>query len=160
MLAASEADGRASKEASARATPPASEPQPSPVDPEAPTVVSEVEAPVEPPAAPQQPEVETPVADQGASEPHVEEPASVETDVDVAVSLRERVEEVADILTWRRDIQVVPISSDLLIEPKPPIREKRPPRRRHGKSADSRKGGDRPRRQRSRSKKPAKQTAH
>jgi ATP-dependent RNA helicase RhlB len=57
-------------------------------------------------------------------------------------------------------IEVVPISSDLLVEPKPPIREKRPPRRRHGKSGDKRKGGDRPRRHGSGSRKPAKQTSH
>jgi ATP-dependent RNA helicase RhlB len=57
-------------------------------------------------------------------------------------------------------IQVVSITSDMLIEPKPPIREKRSPRRRHGKPGDSRKGGDRPRRHRSRSGKPAKQTTH
>jgi ATP-dependent RNA helicase RhlB len=57
-------------------------------------------------------------------------------------------------------IQVVPITSDLLIEPKPPIREPRPARRRHGQSGDSRRGGDRARQHRSRSKKPVKQTSH
>ncbi len=55
-------------------------------------------------------------------------------------------------------IQVMPITGDLLIEPKPPIREKRPPRRRQGEGGERRKSGDRSRR-RSRSKQPAKQTA-
>ena len=50
-------------------------------------------------------------------------------------------------------IQVVPISSELLVKPKPPIREKRPPRRHHGKSTDNRRGGDRSRRHGSRSRK-------
>jgi ATP-dependent RNA helicase RhlB len=57
-------------------------------------------------------------------------------------------------------IQVMPITSDLLVEPKPPIREPRPPRRRHGHSGDNRRGGDRSRQHRARSKKPAKQTTH
>jgi ATP-dependent RNA helicase RhlB len=57
-------------------------------------------------------------------------------------------------------IQVMSITSDLLIEPKPPIREQRPPRRRHGQSGNSRRGGDRPRQHRSRAKKPTKQTTH
>ena len=48
-------------------------------------------------------------------------------------------------------IEVVSITSDMLAESKPPLREKRPPRRRYGKPGDSRKGGDRPRRHRSRS---------
>ncbi len=48
-------------------------------------------------------------------------------------------------------IQVVSITSDLLVKAKPPIREKRPPRRRYGKPGDNRKGGDRPRRHRPRS---------
>ena len=52
-------------------------------------------------------------------------------------------------------IQVVPITSDLLIEPKPPIREKRPPRRRYGEAGDRHKNGDRPRRRRARSKQTA-----
>jgi ATP-dependent RNA helicase RhlB len=56
-------------------------------------------------------------------------------------------------------IPVASISSDLLIEPKPPIREKRPPRRRHGKSGEQRKSGDRPRRRRSQTKKRTKQAA-
>lgn len=47
-------------------------------------------------------------------------------------------------------IQVVSISSDLLVEPKPPLREIRPPRRHHGKPGDSRKSGARPRRRHSR----------
>ena len=48
-------------------------------------------------------------------------------------------------------IEVVSITSDMLAESKPPLREKRPPRRRYGKPGDSRKGGDRPRRHRPRS---------
>jgi len=48
-------------------------------------------------------------------------------------------------------IEVVSITSDMLAESKPPLREKRPPRRRYGKPGDSRKSGDRPRRHRSRS---------
>ncbi|MDX1824088.1 MAG: ATP-dependent RNA helicase RhlB [Thiohalomonadales bacterium] len=56
-------------------------------------------------------------------------------------------------------IPVASITSDLLIEPKPPIREKRPPRRRHGKSGEQRKSGDRPRRRRSQAKKRTGQAA-
>ncbi len=44
-------------------------------------------------------------------------------------------------------IAVEPISPELLIEPRPPVREKRQ-RRRHGKPAGGRKGGDRPRQRR------------
>ena len=56
-------------------------------------------------------------------------------------------------------IPVAAITSDLLIEPRPPVREKRQ-RARQGQKGDRRKGGgDRPRRRRSRSNKPAGQTS-
>ncbi len=57
-------------------------------------------------------------------------------------------------------IAVESITSDLLIEPKPPIREKRQPRRHQGKGGERHKGGDRPRRRRSRGKKPARQATN
>ena len=56
-------------------------------------------------------------------------------------------------------IPVTSITSNLLIEPKPPVREKRPPRRRHGKSGEQRKSGDRPRRRRPQAKKRTGQAA-
>ena len=56
-------------------------------------------------------------------------------------------------------IPVTSITSNLLIEPKPPVREKRPPRRRHGMSGEQRKSGDRPRRRRPQAKKRTRQAA-
>jgi ATP-dependent RNA helicase RhlB len=54
-------------------------------------------------------------------------------------------------------IPVASITSDLLLEPKPPIREKRPPRRRKGEAGERHKNGER-RRRHSRGKKPVRQT--
>ena len=54
-------------------------------------------------------------------------------------------------------IPVALITSELLVEPKPPIREKRPPRRRKGEAGERHKTGER-RRKRTRGKKPVRQT--
>ena len=54
-------------------------------------------------------------------------------------------------------IPVASITSELLVEPKPPIREKRPPRRRKGEAGERHKSGER-RRKRTRGKKPVRQT--